>query len=286
MDSTFVELTEAETNRLATGYGRRMPDGTREVIPFWEANGMTAAFGMISNVTDLAKYVSWQMRLTDRSTNEILSPATWRRMQRVQWVDPDWTGGWGFGFQVVRRKEQTLVGHTGQVPGYFSTTYVDPKQKLGVIVLTNSMDSEPYLGQTRSIPERVFDWLGPALKKASENDVVAPSPPDWERLLGTYRCIWCDIHVMILDGKLVMVNPSLSDPKSTASTLEPIEGRDHVFRIVDGPDPQLAGAEVVFEFRAGTPDGRAIHSEQLETCPSPLTTPRAESALTVVFRPT
>ncbi len=43
-------------------------------------------------------------------------------MQTAQWVDPDWKGGWGLGFQVVHRPEGDVVGHLGQVPGYFSTT--------------------------------------------------------------------------------------------------------------------------------------------------------------------
>lgn len=122
MQSTYVELPNEQLPRLATGYGRRMPDGKREVMPFWDAKGMAAAFGMFANVTDLAKYVAWQMRLAVATTKEVLEPTTWRNAQRAQWVDPDWKGGWGLGFQVVHRPNGDVVGHLGQVPGYFSTT--------------------------------------------------------------------------------------------------------------------------------------------------------------------
>ena len=65
MNSTYVELPDDQRARLATGYGRRMPDGEREVIPFWDAQGMTSAFGLFSSANDLAKYVAWQMRLPE-----------------------------------------------------------------------------------------------------------------------------------------------------------------------------------------------------------------------------
>lgn len=257
MQSTYVELPKERRARLATGYGRRMPDGQREVIPFWDAQGMTSAFGLFSTASDLAKYVAWQMRLSEARDKEILEPTTMRSMQRVQWVDPEWKEGWGLGFHVVHRPQGELVGHLGQVPGYFSTTYRDPQRKLAVIVLTNSMDAQPYLGQPRSIPERVFDWVGPAIARAAKKEVVTPLPPLWKQIEGTYRCMWADLHVMALDDKFVVVDPNEQDPKATAMTLQPMEGRDWVFRVVDGPDKQLVGEELRFEL---APDGQTVTS--------------------------
>ena len=106
------------------------------------------------------------------------------------------------------------------------------------------MDAQPYLGQPRSIPERVFDWVGPAIAQAAKREVVTPHPPIWKRIEGTYRCMWADLHVMALDDKLVVVDPNEQDPKATATTLKPIEGRDYVFRVVDGPDKQIVGEEL------------------------------------------
>src|ERR1051325_9649881 len=47
---------------LAVPYGRRMPDGTRELLPFVDARGMAAATGVTSNVEDMAKFVSANFR--------------------------------------------------------------------------------------------------------------------------------------------------------------------------------------------------------------------------------
>ena len=174
-------------------------------------------------------------------------------MRRAQWVDPDWKAGWGFGLHVAHRETGDLVGHMGSVPGYFSTTYIDHKRKIGVIVLANSMDAQPYIGQPRSITERVFDWLGPAIVKAVEQESAEADPPAWSRLEGTYRCIWADVCVLSLDGKLLVVDPNQQDPKATAFTLEPLPKRKNTFLIADGPENQLVGEELVFEF---TSDGQ------------------------------
>jgi D-alanyl-D-alanine carboxypeptidase len=45
---------------MAVGYGRRLPDGTRETIAFMDARGMGAATGITSTLDDMAKFVSAQ----------------------------------------------------------------------------------------------------------------------------------------------------------------------------------------------------------------------------------
>lgn len=43
---------------MATGYGKRMPDGSRAKMPFVDAKAMGAATGITSNVEDMARFVS------------------------------------------------------------------------------------------------------------------------------------------------------------------------------------------------------------------------------------
>ena len=59
-----MSASSVDTNveGLAVGYTRRMPDGTREVLPFTDARGMASATGLTSNVEDMAKFVSAQFR--------------------------------------------------------------------------------------------------------------------------------------------------------------------------------------------------------------------------------
>ena len=54
------EVTEVS---CLPGFGaHRMPDGSREVMPFVDARGMAAATGITSTVEDMAKFVSAQFR--------------------------------------------------------------------------------------------------------------------------------------------------------------------------------------------------------------------------------
>ena len=93
---------------LAVGYGRRMPDGSRDVMPFIDARGMGAATGITSTVEDMAKFVSAQFRKGPRGGRQILSTASLREMHRVRMLENNWTQGNGIGFAVSRMRRQGL----------------------------------------------------------------------------------------------------------------------------------------------------------------------------------
>jgi CubicO group peptidase (beta-lactamase class C family) len=59
MNNTFTVLPKEIRDRLATGYGRRRPDGARREFPYSETRGITAAAGFSSTVNDLARLASW-----------------------------------------------------------------------------------------------------------------------------------------------------------------------------------------------------------------------------------
>ena len=134
---------DVEDPQLAVGYGRRMPDGTREVLPFVDARGMAAATGLTSTVEDMARFVSAQFREGPRGGDRLLSTASLREMHRVRMLERDWKRGQGIGFSVMRVGEDLHVGHGGGYPGYTTHTRIDLDAEVGVIVLTNTNDSNP-----------------------------------------------------------------------------------------------------------------------------------------------
>jgi CubicO group peptidase (beta-lactamase class C family) len=50
MRSSSMVFPADKKERLATGYGRRLPDGTQSPLPFIDAKGMGAATGLSSTV--------------------------------------------------------------------------------------------------------------------------------------------------------------------------------------------------------------------------------------------
>lgn len=204
---------------LAVGYGRRMPDGTRDVMPFVDARGMAAATGITSTVEDMARFVSAQF-LTEPAafaTRRILSPASLREMHRVRMLESTWTRGSAVGFAVTRVGTRTLVGHGGSYPGYITQTLIDPASKVGVVVLTNAQDGEAGAAATQ-----LMNTVGQAVAKAAgTTPPTVKWDPAWSRFAGLYRGRSSDQHVVEMHEKLVVINPqaaTLEDPVE----LEPI----------------------------------------------------------------
>lgn len=204
---------------LTVPYMRRMPDGSRDVLPFVDARGMAAATGMTSTVEDLAKFVSAQFRRGPRGGAQILSTGSWREMHRVRAVDETWQSGSGLGFDFLRVENKTWVGHGGGYPGNTTHTLFQVNDKVGVIVLTNTNDSDP-----RQIAEQLIATVGAAVVKAIPARAPAVAwDPSWARFAGWYRGAMGDSRVVLLNDKLVMISPA-SATVGTPSTLEPLGG--------------------------------------------------------------
>ncbi len=195
---------------LAVGYGRRMPDGSRDVMPFVDARSMAAATGLTSTVEDMARFVSAQFRTGPRGGRQILSTGSLRQMHRVRMLETTWTRGSGIGFAVSRDRDRTYVGHGGGYPGYTTQTLIDLERRVGVIVLTNAGDSNP-----SEMATQLMRTVGEAVAKATRE---APAPttwdPAWSRFAGLYRGRGGDQHVVELHERLVIINPAGSSVDS------------------------------------------------------------------------
>jgi len=222
MSASSVDKSDA---KMATGYGRRMPDGSRAVMPFVDARGMAAATGLTSTVEDMARFVSAQFRKGTRGEDRLLSTASLREMHRVRMLESTWTSGQGIGFSVRRRDGKLTIGHGGGYPGYTTNTTIQLDSKVGVIVLTNTTDSNP--GQ---IARELMDSVGEAVAKlaAAEKDEKIAWDPSWERFAGRYSSRNGERQVLVMNEALVSMNPwslSLGDP----TELEPLG--DDLFRM-------------------------------------------------------
>ncbi|MEO8451196.1 MAG: serine hydrolase domain-containing protein [Gemmatimonadota bacterium] len=202
---------------LAVGYNRRMPDGSREVMPFVDARGMGAATGITSTVEDMAKFVSAQFRTGPMGGRQILSTGSLREMHRVRVLENNWMQGNAIGFAVSRVRDKVYVGHGGGYPGYTTQTLIQLDDRVGVIVLTNTTDSNP-----NDIATQLMSTVGEAVAKATAmKPTVVAWDPSWARFAGLYRGRGGDSQVVLLNQRLVIITPngpSLDNPVK----LEPI----------------------------------------------------------------
>jgi len=211
---------------LATGYGIRTVYGPRVVYPFIDARGMAAATGLTSTVEDMARFVSAQFRAGARGEDRILGTASLREMHRVRMLETTWQRGQGIGFSVQRRDGKLYVGHGGGYPGYTTNTTIDLASKVGVIVLTNTNDSNP-----AHLARQLMDSVGKAVAAAMAEPVDAEVAwdPTWARFAGRYSSRGRARDVLVMNEKLVYFDPWSPDLE-TPIELKPI-GNDR-FRIL------------------------------------------------------
>ncbi len=229
MDASSID---ENVNGLAVGYGRRMPDGSRVVMPFVDARGMASATGLTSTVQDMAKFVSAQFRKGPRGGNQILGTASLREMHRVRVLENNWTQGNAIGFAVTREEGKVSIGHGGGYPGYTTHTLIQLASKVGVIVLTNTNDSNPF-----DIATKLMGTVGEAVAKATavEPKVVAWDP-SWARYAGLYRSRGGDSQVVLLNQRLVIITPNAASLENQVR-LEPLGNGQFRFVAPGGGGP-------------------------------------------------
>jgi len=242
MHDTFTEVPEnLRGDRLAIGYSARKRDGSRDVIPPFQTRGIAPAAGFASNVPDLARFAAWQFRLLSEGGNEVLRASTLREMQRVQWVDPDWKTTWGLGFEILRERDCTFVGHGGGCPGYYTHIRMEPKTKIAVVVLTNAIGSEVELYTAKA-----YDLIRPAIEKAlKEPGKVPERDPALDLYAGVYDSIWGQTAIVRWEDGLAAVSLAERDLKEALVRLK--KTGEHVFRRIREDEEGQLGEEFVFD---------------------------------------
>lgn len=237
MRSTTIDKNSPD---LAVGYGRRMPDGSRKVMPFTDTKGIAPAAGLTSNLEDMARFVSLQFR----GDPNVLRAATLREMHRVRFLQPNWSAGWGLGFSVTRRGEKTFVGHGGSLGGYKTNTSINLEDKIGVVVLSNADDTIPDRFTTQA-----HEIIGKAIAKVRKKPEPKQWDPAWSRYAGLYRTIWGDQQVVELNRQLVLIDPLSDSPAEGQLELRPHEGGQFLLEGKSGGSP--VGEAVRFEEENG-----------------------------------
>jgi CubicO group peptidase (beta-lactamase class C family) len=224
-------------NKLAYGYSSVNRKLHREKIDFFQANGVKPAAGFSSNVIDLGKFASWQFRLLDTTTTEILKSSTLKYMQNVHWTDPDWKTTWGLGFSVVKGEDgDKWVGHGGSCPGYRTILQLNPKTKLAFSVMINAGGTDPgkYVKGMNAIMGKV--------KTVNRKDSVANNLGDYTGYYSEQP--WgSEVYASTWEGKLVLLDLPSDTPANSMTFFKHI--KDDTFRRIR--DDEELGETLVFE---------------------------------------
>ncbi len=238
---TSIKALDAKGN-FATPH-KSLVEGVK-TIPWYNWDTMAAAGGIISSSNDMAKWVRVQLdrgRIDD--SRRLFSETSSFRMWSPHTIIPlnaaaqkrsptTHFRAYGLGWNLADYKGRMLVSHGGGYDGMYSQVMLVPEEKLGIVVLTNSMTGLPSALANTIVDEFLGGEKRPSLLEGLERDrkdreafskrvsdvtaqKVADTQPgrSMDDCLGTYRCpLYGDITVTKETDRLVLSllpNPEL-----------------------------------------------------------------------------
>jgi CubicO group peptidase (beta-lactamase class C family) len=213
-------------------------EGMLTPIPYTRDETWSAAAGIRSNVTDLAKWILAQLgrgRLADdrRLWSESAAEEMWSVQTPLRISEPPAPlkstrpkfAGYGLGWSLRDYQGRKTVSHGGALTGMVSTTILIPEERLGLVILTNQEESGAFSAVAYHILDHYLglppaDWIAAyrtarteMLTKANEAERkltaeraagTRPSLP-LEKLAGEYVDAWYGKLIMsVVNGRLAM----------------------------------------------------------------------------------
>ena len=232
---TTIAYFTAARNRAAP---HAVEHGTLQIVPIDSVDNTAPAGGIVSNVTDLAKWLICRLDSGRYAGGRLFSERQAREMWSGQTIlpiaDPDPPlaalrpnfSEYGLGWRLRDYRGERIVSHTGGLAGMSSQITLVPAAQLGIVVLTNSeadlMAALSYRLLDDFLPgagPRV-DWVGAFAQAAvldraqadstlrattaGRDSLSQPSLP-LERYAGRYRdALYGDASITLENGRLVL----------------------------------------------------------------------------------
>lgn len=229
------ELDPNRAGEYAAGYSSLAYADQRVPIDHIDTGALASATGFFGTARDVVSYWSAHLPGDDR----LLTDASKRQMQHPLWktAEGDWPQ-YGLGLMVSKVGERQLFGHSGGYPGHITLSLVDAERRLAVAVLTNAID-----GPARQLTEAAFKLVDLAESKPRQDSTGLA------RFTGRYANLWGVMDIVLLGGRLYVIDPSSPDPAADPMTVE-ADGDD--LRITGGSGYGAYGEAYRFTFG---PDG-------------------------------
>ncbi|MBP6573874.1 MAG: serine hydrolase [Flavobacteriales bacterium] len=230
MDRSRVETADlAAMKDVALPHVRKGQDpaAPQKSMPYQALKGADGACGVMSTVTDLAKWDAMWMNEGKVVDKEFLKPGTWSTLTAIHLAMGGRRDGAALGWFVEENNGETVITHSGGMPGFILNHAVVPDKDLAVICLGNGESYsvfavtneilDLYLGDGSADP--VADMLPRLVKRAEreaarraerETAQVKGTKPTVQAsaLVGTYTDkVYGDVSIQEVGGKPVLLFP-------------------------------------------------------------------------------
>lgn len=172
---------------VATPYGSILPPGVGTA----PADGLrlvaTPMGGLTASASDLVRFGQFVLRRGDWGGRQLLSSQLLDAATSIEARNhPALDQAYGLGFKVRRWRGRTTIGHDGNMPGVATQLLLSPRDRVGVVVLTN--------GYALGVPHQVADLALARILDSSPAPAPEASPEQraaaaaiGRRVEGTYR---------------------------------------------------------------------------------------------------
>ena len=250
MENTHPDFTQKISQKLAKGYSRPIPGKDRRAFKHNVTKAYSSAAGFISNIPDLAKYLS-ALSFNKKRKNVLLSQASKKKMMREYQKTGEKNEVYGLGFNNYKIERRKPTGHGGGFNGFITRIALDTKNDLGVITLSNSNDST-----VPAINNGIFATIYRFVDKKNKY-IKGKKLRNQEKYEGVYRSSWVDEVIVGADANLIAFDSKTNSPLKEADLLKP-KGKDtFVMKANSNFDSSGELAEFIFE-RGGKKASRLI----------------------------
>jgi CubicO group peptidase (beta-lactamase class C family) len=236
LKNTGPEYRPEIAGRLVTGYSRTDINKSRlPIAKNIDTRAMSPNTGFYSSAEDLCHYFTAHML----GSKKLLNDESKKEMQRIHWQveNADEYGAYALGLEIEYAGNRRVLGHGGGFPGHSTKSYFDSKNKLVVVVLTNSID-----GPASLLANGIFSTID----YYQDNSSKTRPKHDLTKFEGRFMNLFAVCDFVSTGEKIVDVSPNSWKPFDKCEELEFVDSS--TLKVTDTNSFNYEGELIHFTF--------------------------------------
>ncbi|BAZ16457.1 beta-lactamase [Calothrix sp. NIES-4071] len=136
MNSTQIQISSEMQPRFATGHNQKL-----EAVKYWDIPTLAGAGALHSTANDLLKFVAANLGLIKSSLSSAMQLS-----QQVVYKNDISNLSMGLGWHIMKKDNREIIWHNGGTGGFHSFIGFDKNKRIGVVVLSNSINNIDDIG--------------------------------------------------------------------------------------------------------------------------------------------